>query len=554
MANVQELIDGILSSPRLANSRAFSDRLYEDEPILKTGAQMKEYLPQKYQDMKALAKPVYDGFEYRRPSETKTFITQAKFMESWEDSYPYHGTFKRYYATYAMMNDEQLRGYFSWRTKVRKGVVEETSLSFAYVYVYELLNCIGGATPQECFDMLLAFWNAYREYAPEMDRYLRAWLRDFVVYHNLPSQLIPRFIDVALEEALIVLRREEEAVVAGQGSAVSASELLSALAALSNYQVKRSRFAKEYPDDYAMVAAKTFHDLCVHCSKRRKKGLVDSWFGDKSTTFHPMFPAAVFYEATAHVDCLYRVNEVHSYACRNGRWSGLRRYRALVPSADAGDMLAAIDCAMRNAVAYEHPIKGKEVPKYLAKMIADNVAEWRAAKQQREARKVVIDRSQLASIRSNAANTREQLLIDEERGEEASGFEFEQPESVVSAAPSVESEASGTGTRGNDTAVSVDTSGEVNSGIATESGSLPEQENESASYGLTSEELAYIKALLQGNPDPSGVLQGSSVDLVMDSINEKLFDLLGDTAMEYGTVGPELIEDYVEDIKEAIGL
>ena len=54
MTDVHKLIDSILSDPRLANSRAFSGKMYEDEPILRTGSQMKNYLPQRYRDMMAL--------------------------------------------------------------------------------------------------------------------------------------------------------------------------------------------------------------------------------------------------------------------------------------------------------------------------------------------------------------------------------------------------------------------------------------------------------------------------------------------------------------------
>ena len=43
-------------------------------------------------------------------------------------------------------------------------------------------------------------------------------------------------------------------------------------------------------------------------------------------------------------------------------------------------------------------------------------------------------------------------------------------------------------------------------------------------------------------------------DLVVDSINEKLFDLLGDTALEFGADGPQIIDDYREEVKGALGL
>ena len=42
----------------------------------------------------------------------------------------------------------------------------------------------------------------------------------------------------------------------------------------------------------------------------------------------------------------------------------------------------------------------------------------------------------------------------------------------------------------------------------------------------------------------------ASEDLLVDGINEKLFDLLGDTAIEYGAEGPCLIDDYRDDVRE----
>ena len=41
-------------------------------------------------------------------------------------------------------------------------------------------------------------------------------------------------------------------------------------------------------------------------------------------------------------------------------------------------------------------------------------------------------------------------------------------------------------------------------------------------------------------------------DMMVDTINEALFDLLGDTAIEYGPDGPQIIEDYREDVEEIL--
>ena len=44
----------------------------------------------------------------------------------------------------------------------------------------------------------------------------------------------------------------------------------------------------------------------------------------------------------------------------------------------------------------------------------------------------------------------------------------------------------------------------------------------------------------------------TSEDMMVDTINEALFDLLGDTAIEYGPDGPQIIEDYREDVEEIL--
>lgn len=556
LADVQKLIDGILSDPRLVNSRVFSGKEYEDEPILRTGAQMKNYLPEQYVKMKALAKPTYDGFEYRRSSETKLFVTQGKYMEQWEDDFPYSGTFKRYYPTYAMMSDQQLRGYFSWRAQVRKGNVQETSLSFAYVYIYELLNGIGGSTPQECFDKLYSFWVSYREFAPELNRYVISWLRDFVVYHELDPRLIESFIDTSFEQALIAVRQAEACVREGKGIPDEAL-LLASLSRLSSYRIEKSRFAKERPDDVASVVAKVFAELCLHCAKRRKKGLVDSWFGVRDMSPHPMFQSAVFYEPVPHEDCLYRVNEVHAYSCRNGRWSGLRSYKTPARNDELGALLATIDRLMRQAASDPHPLKEHDVPKYLLRIIESAVGSWQKAKAEEERKRVVIDRSQLEGIRSRSAVTREALLIEEERGEteplREGGLDFA---SDVPAEESLTKQNRLEGSFANDAPAAKSISAHAGTlqahavGNASASGSA--EASDSPANGLSSVEAAYLKSLLEGL-DVESCLGSESEDIVVDSINEKLFDLLGDTALEYGAEGPQVIEDYREEIQEAIG-
>lgn len=40
--------------------------------------------------------------------------------------------------------------------------------------------------------------------------------------------------------------------------------------------------------------------------------------------------------------------------------------------------------------------------------------------------------------------------------------------------------------------------------------------------------------------------------MAVDSINEKLFDLLEDTAIEFDSDGPQIVEDYLQDLRGAL--
>ena len=63
---------------------------------------------------------------------------------------------------------------------------------------------------------------------------------------------------------------------------------------------------------------------------------------------------------------------------------------------------------------------------------------------------------------------------------------------------------------------------------------------------------AYLRALLEQNAAraASAVAQsGKSEDMLVDSINEALFDLVGDTVIEFSAAGPQIIEDYEADVR-----
>ena len=76
--------------------------------------------------------------------------------------------------------------------------------------------------------------------------------------------------------------------------------------------------------------------------------------------------------------------------------------------------------------------------------------------------------------------------------------------------------------------------------------------------GLAAEEASYLRCLATGAPaaQRAAVLAqaGTMETLMVDAVNEKLYDLLGDIAVEETDEGFALIEDYEDDVRGMLGL
>ena len=73
----------------------------------------------------------------------------------------------RYYPTYHDLTVGQARTYFAWRSKVRNNIYEKVSNSYAYIYLYELLNGIGVENVQDGLDKLINFNKNYAQSFPK---------------------------------------------------------------------------------------------------------------------------------------------------------------------------------------------------------------------------------------------------------------------------------------------------------------------------------------------------------------------------------------------------
>lgn len=572
--DARELIDRIMSSERLQSSSHFSERVYESEPILTTGRQMANYLPERYREMKAITRwEANANGGGRWLSEAELFYRQARFMEDFEDDCPYPGTFNSYFPTYNAMSDRQLRGYFTWRAAVRRGDIQESCLSFAYVYLYELICGIGTSSPMDGFQKLNSFWQAYRTFSPEIDRYARVWLQDYVVYHALPQSLLASSKTLIFDRALITLahvewqlrtdladpkrqrRKKGVSAMPLPCNAASEDELLAAIDTLSTYRVTGSRLFKAEPEALRHVCCAVYVRLSEYYLKHRMYSLMESWFGGMLTTPYTMFGSAVFFDPVTHPDVEYEFNEAHSYRCDRGMWTCKRFPGGLSRNAKLGQAMRAVDRMLREALGFEHPLKEqKSVPKYLMGFISDEIEAWTSWRSAHAPRHIDIDLSRLSSIRDAAAITREALLIEEEREGTGALLDAADGTTASAAVPTLEMGNSTTDERMTKQPAPV-TTPEEGSGRAFAPTEDPTPEpiaGAGPTNGLSPAAAAYLRALVEGDEGAAdAVIKRASVseDILVDTINEALFELVGDTVVEYGPNGPELIDDYREDVE-----
>lgn len=576
--DVKMLIERIMAEARTHQSARFSNKIYADEPILKTGRQMQNFLPDQYRKMREISRWQDDpkSGAGRWLSEAELFYRQGLLMANFEDDCPYNGTFKSYFPTYNAMSDRQLRGYFTWRAQVRRGNIEETSTSFAFLYLYELICGIGVDDPLDGFDKIKAFWGAYRAFEPGIDRFARVWLQDYAVFHGLDPRLLRDSKTVMFDNALIELRRAARDLAPAQAPSAQAPKrrkpsqptlplppdeareerLMTAINALSTYNLNNSRLDRSHHRDLRHVACAAYVRMARYYDTHRKTGIVASLFGEETAMPYTMFASAVFFAPERHKDCEYRLDPIHIYRCQNGFWECMRIHGSRQKSSKLGEMMRACDQHLRLALDPAHPLKEEKVPKYLAKIIDDEIVAWLSWDAAHQPVKIDIDLSQLGHIRNAAAQTREALLIDEEREDdtltEAAEADSGQPEAEPAANMIAEPAAASTQqNEADEPTISTEQFGVVAPLLAPEpTPATPMSAGTASALAHAAED--YLRALLEQNAAQAASAverSGQSEDMLVDNINEALFDLVGDTVIEFGAAGPQIIEDYEADVR-----
>lgn len=465
---------------------------YTDEPILPRKKAPEEKLPAPLQAARSLEKGAARMYQNRR----SLFLNQAKLLEFYKDDYEGEYISHCYYPTYDLLNNQELRSYFAWRTKVRNGDIQPSCSSFAYLYLYELINGIGTGTPVEGLHKMDDFAAAYKEYESSLMNYYANWRKSYIIYYNLSDSFLGG------EE-----REGEEAHMAVLDSAQEQTDdaIAAAVKQLAPGWLNRSKFYKTHQTDMDRVIVRVLRRMHQHYSARSKRTFSEQLFGSRETHSVDLFCHAVFCDPLRHENSRYYITDSHYYECRNGYWTETSCFIDSHKRRKLENLMKTIDASLRVALNDGKPIKSPSQLKWVTKVIEEEVAALLETQKQQEAaaKRVQIDYSALAQIRREAAITQDKLATEEEMEEEA-------PPAVQPPPPQPE----------------------------TLLGDCP----------LDKTQYRLMQNLLYGGDTSWVQREGKMMSVLLDSINEILYDTFQDAVIE----DQQVVEDYIDELKEMV--
>ena len=479
-------------------------------------------VPERIRQMLSLYRPGGSSFK----EKCRIFYRQAKFMEDYEDDLKWTGEYSRYFPTYHDLNIRQLRGYFSWRAHVRKGEFLPIPLSLAYMYLYELLNGIGTASPEDGLKKMKAFETGFLDAGlgdPVMRKNLRRWMLEFGVIHHIDAALIREYADPEIMErdrALWVLKNPEEC----EDEAVFAS-----LCTFAGKKLEQSPLAGMEDGTGKHLFARVWRHILGTYDQQGMDFFTACFGGPRAFPWYPM-ANAIYWQPQVHPDDEYMLDECRSYTCRNGVWKEVRYDKLYFDTNKLRAFLHETERRLRKYLKTGHYLRQNPAEAWAGEYVEAVIKAWEQEKLKAMQPKITINLSDLDQIRQDARVTRDSLLTEDEMDE------------AGETAPD----------KGTDLEVILPAAGEPAKERPLEPDAVAVPE--AFSDFMDPVYMKLLLALLQGDSGKAYIKEHHLMPSVAaDAINEALFDEIGDNVLECDGENITLVQDYKEDVLQMLG-
>ena len=166
--------------PQNYSEWSFSKNVYEKRRLETLKEVIREYEPNYLLLRKVLI--TSDRTIYK--NKEKFLVYAEKYYNLNLDSYEYV-EFSSFYPQYTMLNDVRLKCYIGLRTKWRNKIFPETSPSYIYLYLYEILNLTTLIEPKKQIELVLDLINGYPNANLRLQTDMLNWLCDLCLINDI---------------------------------------------------------------------------------------------------------------------------------------------------------------------------------------------------------------------------------------------------------------------------------------------------------------------------------------------------------------------------------
>ena len=329
----------VKAAPGWESGEPVETKLYRDTALAGRTPSGVEHVPAQILRMIGLYE--YGNGSFRQ--KCRNFYVQGMFMRDYTDDCPWPDKYGRYFCTYHDLRTLVLRGYFSWRSRVRRGQYVYAPDSLAYMYVYELLcgicesgsagreeireadaaACTGSdsgrygsagvenrpADVEQRLRLIREFEKGYIDGGAgndEMRKNLRRWMRDLAVIYGVSAEIAVKCADrdmISRDMALAALRSPDDR---------SDEEIFNAIRTFYGNRIDSSPVVKSHTRGISLFAA--VWRYAAESLTVSEKDLFSACFGElKAYPWHPL-SNAVYWDGDHRVrDAVYVLDECRTY-------------------------------------------------------------------------------------------------------------------------------------------------------------------------------------------------------------------------------------------------
>lgn len=476
----------------LDNLKSNSQKVFQSTPLNFSSMKRKQtvFIP----DMIRKMQKIYEYKDNSFAQKAKNFYWQGKYMEPYEDDFVFEDDVRIYFPTYHDLSIPQLRGYFAFRTRIRKGEYPDTNASFGYMYLYELINDIGVSSKEDALEKMKAFREHYIEtnkFDKIISQHLDRWMTDYVVKNRIDTPI--HYLNEDLfnfDLSLLKLKYPE---------IYDDKQITDALLSLEDKTLKRSLVLKSEKGQH--LFAELWKLLSRKYSDNSSRGIFEACFNKQKMYRVYPFGGAVYYKKDKPEEYTYELTPLRKYICHKESWEEYRYDKIYFNQHLFSGLLHEAERSFRIYLKLGHPLKEMAdeawVKPYLDEVIQSDIREEEEARRP----KVEIDFSRLDTIRKDAKITEESLMTEEEQREDEI---VEQPVVTEEKQPAID---------------------------------------------IDPLYLSIMEHLLEDQPI-TDILKDNHLmpSLVTDILNELFYDEIGDNVLEFDGSRITVVEDYRDDI------